>query len=326
MKTKPKLFNERLLITPLLLTLILLVFDVNFTPVKATEWVEITPVNTARSRTALIYSEKNNKFYLIGGESAGGKFDSPIEEYDPISRTWTDKSTLIEGVNNIGAAEVNGKIYIPGGWRFAPRTELQVYDPLIDKVILETPLPKPSFAQAVVSLGHNVHVLGGRGIDGYTNDHLIYDTVMKVWSEAASVPFEDYSPTAVTDGKYIYYIGNELSDITYMERYDPVTDSWETQPAMQTRRGGLKAIFDGSIILAVGGNWTEYLTSTELFDGSNWIAGNDVLFATRSFGLAFGDGYTMKATGWNSENFVPFVEINDQLFANSFDTGFEVQR
>lgn len=286
---------------------------------QADQWVEITPSNLPRSRPALAYVSDNNKFYLVGGETTGGDRNVPIEEYDPATSSWTNKSFLNVGVSNIGVAVVDGMIYIPGGWDGSvARTELQVYDPVNDVVSLETALPAGNFAHAVVAFGTNIHVMGSDSTGAAGTTHLIYDTITDTWSSGAATPFATNYPGATTDGTFIYLVGGTNTDLAFVEQYDPGLDSWSTFTSLNVGRGGVGAFYDGESLHAVGGGWTSFLTSTETFDGLNWVAGNSINVGARTFGLAYGNGYAMKANGWAGA-YLNNVEINDQIFANSLE-------
>ena len=74
-------------------------------------WTVVQSLNTARSRPGAAYFPGNGKFYVLGGEASGSAREIPIEEYDPDTDTWTDRSHLRVGVSNTGAAQV-GKLYL----------------------------------------------------------------------------------------------------------------------------------------------------------------------------------------------------------------------
>ncbi|MCL4839441.1 MAG: hypothetical protein KJ058_15910, partial [Thermoanaerobaculia bacterium] len=75
-------------------------------------WTAISPINTARSRTGVAYDEVTGHFFLAGGEAAGGNRAIPIEEYDPVANTWTNRANLLTGVSNSGVAAVGGYVYV----------------------------------------------------------------------------------------------------------------------------------------------------------------------------------------------------------------------
>jgi len=163
-------------------------------------------------------------------------------------------------------------------------------------------------------------VLGGSdsGIAGTT--HYIYNTVNNTWTTGAPIPYPVNYAAATSDGNYIYLLGGNTTDSYYMDQYDPNSDSWTPYPSMIEGRGGLGAFYDGQEIHAIAGGWSSYLTSTESFgeNGWRWTPNNPVNVGVRTFGLVYGNGYAMKAGGWNG-TYLDTVEINDQIFVSQFE-------
>ena len=276
-------------------------------------WQPATPVNTGRSRVGLVYSPVTGKFYLLGGEAAGGNRNIPIEEYDPAANVWTDKSLLTVGVSNIGAAAVGAYIYIPGGYTGASGVaDMQRYDPVADTVITMTAMPDVNYAHAVTALDDKVYVLGGSstGAAGATN--YIYDVALDSWSAGAALPTAVQYPAATTDGVYVYVIGGNTINLATVQRYDPAANTWDTIADMNAGRGGAAAFFDGASIWAVGGGWSSYLTSTEYWYGTGWQIGPEMNLGVRTLGAAYGDGLALKAAGWNGtyETAAETIEID----------------
>lgn len=263
-------------------------------------WTTVASLNTARSRPSTAYFPPNGNFYTLGGEATGGNRAIPIEEYDPVANTWTNRANLLTGVSNTGSATVGNYIYVPGGYTGAATNTMQRYDPVADSVTNMAALPGAVFANAVVALGTNVYVLGGSatGVAGTTN--YIYDTVADSWSSGAAVPVATNYPAAATDGTYLYLLGGGTTgaDMNNVQRYDPVANSWMAMTPMTTARGGPGAFFDGQNIWAIAGGWATYLTSTEYWDGAAWNAGPAVSAGVRTLGAAFGDNLGLKAGGW----------------------------
>ena len=152
-------------------------------------WQAVTPLNSPRSRLGMAYFPGNGKFYVLGGESAGVR-DIPIEEYDMAADTWTNRTNLLIGVSNTGAATVGKYIYVPGGYDgVGGRTDMQRFDPAAGSVDLVAAMPEANFAHAVVAGGNKVYVMGGSssGIDGTTN--FIYDPAANSWSATSGNAF-----------------------------------------------------------------------------------------------------------------------------------------
>lgn len=265
-------------------------------------WQTVSPINVARSRAAQVYSEHNQRFYLVGGEAAGGTRDLFVEEYDPASDTWTEMPGLATGVSNISAASVGQYIYVPGGWTGTDRQELmQRYNTTTGNTALMAPLPVALYGSAVVALGDQIHVFGGDEADIGTTHHFVYDIDLNAWDTAAPLPVATRYASAVTDGIYIYVMGGEIPDIDTVQRFNPNTGSWATLPNMETPRSGLAGFFDGKNIWSVGGGWSTYESSTEFFNGMKWQSGPAFNTGVRTVGASFGGGMALKAGGWNGD-------------------------
>jgi subtilisin-like proprotein convertase family protein len=263
-------------------------------------WQSVADVNNGRSRTGLAYSAVTGKFYLLGGEGESGNRALPIEEYDPATDIWTDKSLLNVNISNSGAAAVGAYIYVPGGYDGATaRDEMQRYDPAADAVTTVAPMPGANYAHAVTSLDGAVYVLGGSSTGAAGSTNYIYDVATDNWAAGAPLPTAVQYPAAATDGSYIYVIGGNTTNLATVQRYDPGENTWATIASLSTGRGGPGAFFDGANLWAIGGGWTSYLTSTEYWNGAGWQAGPAMNAGVRTMGAAYGGGIALKAAGWS---------------------------
>jgi N-acetylneuraminic acid mutarotase len=79
-------------------------------------WSTRAPMPTPRGGTA--GALVNNRFLVVGGEgnaaAASGVFDN-VEAYDPAADTWAVLAPMLTPRHGTGAAELNGKLYVPGG-------------------------------------------------------------------------------------------------------------------------------------------------------------------------------------------------------------------
>ncbi|MDX1417850.1 MAG: hypothetical protein R3293_26850, partial [Candidatus Promineifilaceae bacterium] len=273
-------------------------------------WEPIASVNTGRSRPGLAYSPNNGKFYLAGGEASGGNRDNPIEEYDPATDMWTDKASLLTGVSNSGAAGVGQYIYVPGGYDGSGAVDsMQRYDVQSNTVATMTAMPKGNFAHAVVAHGDKIYVMGGSisGTVGTTN--YIYDIGANSWMTGTALPTPVSYPAGASDGVYIYVFGGvPFGEIATVQRYDPILNSWDNLPDMNTARAGAGAFSVGDELWVVGGGWSSYLNSTEYWDGSAWQTGPYLNTGARTVGAAYGGGLAIKAAGW-AAGFVSEAEM-----------------
>jgi len=175
-----------------------------------------------------------DKIYVIGGVSLlpgstdiAMSFNTPqasvgtVEEYDPATNTWRERSPMPSPRNHAAIGAVNGKIYVIGGRVgaafIALATDVSVveeYDPATDK--WSAPRTRMPTARSALGAG----VINGR----------------------------------------IYVAGGEFQDSHMMatfrsvEAYDPASNSWSILPSMPVSRHGLAAGVIGNRLILVGGD------------------------------------------------------------------------
>ena len=114
---------------------------------------------------------------------------SPAETQSSAGRTsgWSVKAPLPRTNSEFDVAELDGKIYVMGGYPADRKTvaEVQVYDSKTDKWQIIAPLPTMCGGGAAVADGRN-YVTGGRPPRGH--DFAIYDPKADKWTTLANSP------------------------------------------------------------------------------------------------------------------------------------------
>src|SRR3989344_589379 len=118
-------------------------------------WSEETPMMTKRTQVA--GAGLDGKIYVIGGflnsVRANGTTDA-VEVYDTVRGTWALTASLPRALSHSGAATVDGKLYVIGGFLdgWIPKSAVYEYDVVNDRWIERTPMPTPrgSFAIALL--------------------------------------------------------------------------------------------------------------------------------------------------------------------------------
>jgi N-acetylneuraminic acid mutarotase len=175
-------------------------------------------------------SEVGGKIYVIGG----AKYDlrtqerisqSTVEEYDPISGTWTRKNDMPTARNAPASCGVGSKVYVLGGFvlLFESATPafvtsaVEVYDPANDTWTKRASMPEPRSGAAAVALNGNIYVFGGTDSDsGQAFSSVFeYDPVKDHWKILPDMPFRRQVMSAsVVNGK-IYVMGGSKSSFPY---------------------------------------------------------------------------------------------------------------
>jgi N-acetylneuraminic acid mutarotase len=192
-----------------------------------------------------------------------------------ISR-WSTRSNLLEANSEMAVAELDGKIYVLGGYpasRVTQRT-VQVYDPVENRWTLTTPLPVALNHQMAAAANGRVYVIGGQtdsGSTSFVNTVYEYNPATSNWTAKAPMPTARSSGAAAVIGNLIYVAGGRPPRGQDFAVYDALNNQWTTLPNMPTARNHLAAAaIDGKIYVAggrLGAGFTSAMTNAlEVFD------------------------------------------------------------
>jgi N-acetylneuraminic acid mutarotase len=84
-----------------------------------------------------------------------------LEVYDPLANRWTRLPSMPTGRSGIGAAVVNGELYVFGGE--IPRLfgEVEAYSPLQNRWRTLTPMPTPRHGLFAAVIDNAIYLPGG---------------------------------------------------------------------------------------------------------------------------------------------------------------------
>ncbi len=172
---------------------------------------------------------------------------------------WDTRAPLLEANSEMGVAELDGKIYVIGGYpagRVSVAT-VQVYDPASDSWSLTTPLPRALNHLMPAVANGKLYVIGGQTDPNvaYVNTVYEYDPATQNWLTRTPMPTARSSGAAVTiDGK-IYVAGGRPPRGADFAVYDPAEDSWLVLPDLPTQRNHLTAAAIDGKLYVVGGRF-----------------------------------------------------------------------
>jgi N-acetylneuraminic acid mutarotase len=197
----------------------------------ADSWKALAPLPTKRGSPVAVAS--GGKIYVIGGASVHPgssataiRPDLPhrslgtVEEYDPKTNTWRERSSMPTPRNHAAVGEVNGKIYVIGG----------------------------RLGAAFIGVASNTDLVEE------------YNPSTDQWGTARARMITPRSAAAwgVYNGR-IYVAGGEFQNSQLMaafravEAYEPATNTWSALPQMPVPRHGLAGGMIGSHLHLVSG-------------------------------------------------------------------------
>jgi N-acetylneuraminic acid mutarotase len=174
---------------------------------------------------------------------------------------WTEHQPMLLPRSEASVAELNGKIYVMGGYPGARITSdsVQVYDVQTDSWELGPPLPRPLHHTMAAMEDGKLYVAGGRfggGVGSEMTDVVeIYDPVANTWSAGARMLAPRAGVTAIAANGCLYLIGGEGNDASERgvfdlnERYDPISNAWHSHEPLPLAMHGITgaAFLDGWI-------------------------------------------------------------------------------
>jgi N-acetylneuraminic acid mutarotase len=237
-------------------------------------WTQKAPMPTSRDGFGTVVYQ--NKIYCIGGRTLWKNSENATranEVYDTETDRWQTKTAMPTARYGIQANEVDGKIYLIGGWIQSESSSIadesaqtEIYDPLTDAWTTGSPMLTAVGGYASAVMDGKIYVISGVA-SGSTKTNLtqIYDPKTDRWSLGVPIPMSISSAAAgaTTSGKAakaIYVIGGSndaypLSGQYVNQVYFPETNSWVMAANMPIDRAGLAlTVFNDTLYVMGGGH------------------------------------------------------------------------
>jgi N-acetylneuraminic acid mutarotase len=217
------------------------------------KWVTLEPMPTPRAYFAIAVYQ--NKIYCIGGTTYNerGTWDicAVNEVYDPITNSWSNKTSFPYAARWLHAQTMDGQIFVMDS------TKLFVYDPIKDTWFTKTNMPViPASDLVTVGISDKIMVtcrcLAGVAVEQKV---MIYDTKTDKWNERENGPtrIDDGIAGEMTTGLYtpkrVYVFFGDLDTLVY----DTSDDSWSSAKAMPTNRRHFGVAVVDDIFYIIGG-------------------------------------------------------------------------
>jgi N-acetylneuraminic acid mutarotase len=199
-----------------------------------------------------------------------GNFSS-TEPYSagPQMGAWITKAGMIHSRSEIAVGEVNGKMYVLGGYADGnvAQTLNEEYDPDTDMWYERAPLPRGGNHIAAVGLDGKLYAIGGfseQNANAFA-DVSAYDPQTDKWVHKAPLPQPFGSMAVVAVDGVIHALGGTTGK-TAQDRhtvvahciYDPQTDQWTESIPLPFPREHFNLIALNGKLYAIGGRIENY--------------------------------------------------------------------
>ncbi len=198
---------------------------------------------------------------------------------------WSCLTSLPTSRSEVGAAVLDGRIYVAGGVnRWGKTAAFEVYDPVLNEWRGLAALPKPLNHLGIAVARGRIYVAGGYEdlfLTQAVSDAWTYDVATNAWVSVASMPGPRAAHIMINIDEKLYVTGGMGSDSSALWVYDPTTNTWDTTRArMPTgREHAAAAVFEGKLY-AIGGrrNHSENLGVVEVYDpvSNTWARKRDI--------------------------------------------------
>lgn len=199
-----------------------------------------------------------------GNGTTQGPIDAaPEPDGPPVPSQWETLPDVASGpIQEIGVAELGGRIYIVGGFNgeLGIVDEVWAFDIAARTWQRRAPLPMPVHHANVAAAGGKLYVLGALtgGTFQETGASWAYDPALDEWATLAPMAAEyaaGAGATGVINGK-IYVVGGYRDGVSVadLSLYDPQTNTWDhTLPPLPEARDHLVGAAVGGVVYAISG-------------------------------------------------------------------------
>ena len=197
--------------------------------------------------------------------AAGGAGKCP----GSLAPGWTTKAPMPTALYGMGAATINGVLYVVGGVN--DRNEVvgtvEAYDPATNTWSPRASLPTPRFNLGTTVINGVLYAVGGYTY-GYPPRTTVeaYDPTSDTWTTKASMPTGRGLLGVAAINGILYAVGGDGGPRVTVEAYDPTSDTWTTKAPMPTGRVALGVTVINGILYAVGGGDVTELATVEAYD------------------------------------------------------------
>jgi N-acetylneuraminic acid mutarotase len=145
------------------------VADVAVYDPKTDKWEVLPPMRQRRDH--LYAGAIGGRVYAVGGRERPSLTLQTVEEYNPATRTWTERAAMPTGRSGGAGAVMNNRLYVFGGEGneenpLGTFNQVEVYDPIQNAWTKLAPMPLPRHALGAAVIGKRIYLPGGSIVQG----------------------------------------------------------------------------------------------------------------------------------------------------------------
>ena len=285
-------------------------------------WELRTPLHTPLSRLGM--AALASRLYVVGGENNAGETVSTVAVYDLQSNEWNSAAALPLPLANAAVTAAGGRLFVAGGSSPASASgepalnaNLYAYDPQTDRWEAVAALPYPLAGAALAGDDEALYLIGGW--DGRAMHDEIWryplaadapapgemgDSPPPQWQPLGNLSSPRAFLGAALVGGEIYIAGgyDGQRELDLAEVFTPATGERRQLPSLGSPRGGLALVYDGLGLYALGGGWTQTLSTHERYDTTTNAWSNfpsPIQGEWRNLGAAAVEGHLYLVGGWS---------------------------
>lgn len=216
---------------------------------------------------------------------------------------WAHRAELLEPNSEFAVAELDGRLYILGGYPSSRETQttVQIHDTASDSWELGPDLPVPNNHGMAAGVNGKVYLIGGQtsaaGGDSYVDTVYELDPAVGEWVAKASMPTRRSAGVAIVHDGLVYVAGGRPPRGHDFAVYDPTADSWRTLPDLPSQRNHIGGAAINGRIHVIGGRLeggfrSDQTAAHEVFDPATgeWSVAAPMLRPRSGLNAVLADG------------------------------------
>lgn len=172
-----------------------------------------------------------------------------------LAQTWSPRTSMPGPRYAFASCVADGKLYAFGGYDGTHINTVVAYDPVAGSWSSKSPMPVQRTDAEAVEAGGKIYILGGQiGGATLTTRVDVYDPATDSWgTPVAPMPtLRTAFGLASIDGIIYAVGGTNGGDVSTVEAYDPISDTWENKAPMPTAHSHVGVGVINGVLYAVG--------------------------------------------------------------------------